>query len=131
MSSSLPSCCILHLLYSMINPQNSGLRAGELFPVVRIGSKSVVVITHASYSAPEFTVTLGKVATYSIIPEPAAGFVVEGDRVVRSEDARSESVSRNLTFDASPLFTVTIATTSPADLSAPNIVIITYFELQS
>ena len=41
--------------------------------------------------------------------EPATGFVVEGDKVVRLEGAKNASVSRNLTFDASPLFTVTIA----------------------
>jgi hypothetical protein len=35
------------------------------------------------------------------------------------------SESRNLTFDASPSFTVTIAATSPLDLSTPNIVMIT------
>jgi len=104
---------------------NSGLCAGELLPAVHIGSKSLVVNTHALYSSPAFTVTFGNVATYSIMPEPAAGFVVEGVEVVRSQDVRSRSVSRNLTFDASPLFVVTIATTSPFDLSAPNIVIIT------
>src|ERR671910_1124081 len=85
---------------------NSGLAAGELFPVVHMGSRVLTGNTHASYCPPAFTVTFGNVATYSIIPTPAA-----------------VSESRNLTFDASPLFTVTIATTSPFDLSTPNIVI--------
>jgi hypothetical protein len=50
---------------------------------------------------------LGKVATYSMIPDVAAGFIVEGAEVAGLEDAASNaSVSRNLTFDASPLFTV-------------------------
>src|ERR687898_1025192 len=87
---------------------NSGLAAGELFPVVHMGSRVLTGNTHASYCPPAFTVTFGNVATYSIIPTPAA-----------------VSESRNLTFDASPLFTVTIATTSPFDLSTPNIVMIT------
>jgi hypothetical protein len=47
---------------------NSGLAAGELFPVVHVKSKLLVVIIHALYSAPAFTVTFGNVATYSIIP---------------------------------------------------------------
>jgi hypothetical protein len=78
-----------------------------------------------TYTSPTSTVMFGKVATYSIISEPAAGFVVEGDKVVRLEGAKNASVSKNLTFDASPLFTVTIATTSPFDFSTPNIVKIT------
>jgi hypothetical protein len=39
-----------------VKSTNSGLRAGELFPVLHIGSKSVVVKTHALYSAPAFWV---------------------------------------------------------------------------
>jgi hypothetical protein len=100
---------------------NSGLAAGELFPVVHVNSKPVVVITHALYSAPVLTVTFGNVATYSIIP-PATVLVVEG---LELEDVKTASVSRNFTFDASPLFVVTIATTSPFDLSASNIVSMT------
>src|SRR5918993_977342 len=80
---------------------NSGLAAGELFPVVHMGSSVLTGNTHASYCPPAFTVTFGNVATYSIIPPPTA-----------------VSESRNLTFDASPLFTVTIATTSPFPVSA-------------
>jgi hypothetical protein len=38
---------------------NSGLEAGELRPVLHNTSRLLVVITHALYSAPEFTVTLG------------------------------------------------------------------------
>ena len=56
-------------------------------------------------------------------PDPTAGIVVGGANVERLEDVASNgSVSKNLTFDASPLFTATIATTSPLDLSTPNIV---------
>jgi hypothetical protein len=51
---------------------------------------------------------------------------VEGAEVLRSgEDPCNVEVSKNLTFEASPLFTVTIATISPFELSAPNIVNIT------
>src|ERR671914_1563353 len=99
---------------------NSGLAAGELFPVVHVNSNPTVVITHALYSAPVLTVTFGNVATYSIIP-PAAG-LVEGVELLRLEDVKRASESRNFTLDASPLFAVTIATTSPLDLSASNIV---------
>jgi len=42
---------------------------------------------------------------------------------VKLEDvANNGSVSKNLTFDVSPLFTATLATTYPLDLSTPNIV---------
>jgi hypothetical protein len=42
---------------------------------------------------------------------------------VKLEDvANNGSVSKNLTFDVSPLFTATIATTYHLDLSTPNIV---------
>ena len=55
--------------------------------------------------------------------DSAAGFMVEGAEVLRSgDDACNVEVSKNLTFDASPLFTVTIATISPFELFAPNIV---------
>src|SRR5215210_6084867 len=99
---------------------NSGLWAGELLPAVHIGSRSLVVNTHALYSSPAFTVTFGNVATYStrwlLLPSPALEFI--GTTYGASE-------SRNFTLDTSPLFTVTNATTSPFDLSTPNIVIIT------
>lgn len=95
---------------------NSGLVAGELFPVVHVNSKPMVVITHALYSAPVFTVTFGDVATYSIMPPPALGLVaVAVVEPVRLE-ADSMSVSRNFTLDASPLLAVTIATISPSPL---------------
>ena len=64
--------------------------------------------THALHSSPAFTITFGNVATYSIIPHTAAAFVVKGVEVVRLVDVRSRSVSRNLTFDASPSFTLTM-----------------------
>ena len=97
---------------------NSGLAAGELFPVVHVKSKLLVVITHALYYAPTFTVTFGKVATYSIIPPFVPGLVIEGVKAVGLGNFGGEPVSRNFTLDASPLFAVTIATTSPFDLSA-------------
>src|SRR5215216_2584543 len=90
---------------------NSGLEAGELFPVLHINSKSLVVITHALYSAPAFTVTFGNVATYSIKWLPVSPPLVFNGITYGASD------SRNLTLDASPLFVVTIATTSPLDLS--------------
>src|SRR5215204_7258966 len=94
------------------------------YPVAHVKSKLLVVITHALYSAPRSTVTFGNVATYSIIP-PAEGLVVDGVKAVGLGDFIDGSVSRNFTLDASPLFVVTIATTSPFDLSASNIVIMT------
>ena len=95
-------------------PINSGLAAGELFPVVHAKSKLLVVITHALYSAPTFTVTFGKVATYSIIPPFIPGLVI----AVGLGNYGGGPVPRNFTLDASPLFVVTIATTSAFDLSA-------------
>ncbi len=70
------------------------------------------------YTLPVSTVTLGNVATYSRIPalESGLGVIVKG---------LNPSVFRNFTFDASPLFTVAIATTSPLVLSTPNTVKIT------
>ena len=82
--------------------------------------KSLVVNTHALYSSPVVTVTFGNVATYStrwlLLPPRPLEFI--GTTYGASE-------SRNFTLEASPLFAVTIATTSPFDLSTPNIVIIT------
>jgi hypothetical protein len=78
------------------------------------------------YSAPEFTVIFGNVATYSIIPVSVGGLIVDGAGELRLVERDGNVFDSNvLTFDASPLFTVTIATTSPLDLSTPNIVIIT------
>jgi hypothetical protein len=105
-SSSINPCSTPAVAFNDISI-NSGLAAGEFWPVLQINSKPLVVTTQALYSFPAFTVTFGNVATYSIIPALAAGFVVEGDKVVRLEDeASNASVSRNLTFDASPSFTV-------------------------
>lgn len=76
---------------------------------------------------PESTVVFGNVATYSTIPELAAVVVVtSGDIELRLEE-RGGNVSdlKSLTLDSSPSFTVTIAITSPFDLSTPNIVIMT------
>ena len=110
----------------MIYPQTLGLGAGELFPVAQVKSKLLVVIIHVLYSVLAFTVTFGNVATYSIIPPFVAGLVVAGVNVVLGlGELRYCSVSRNFTLDASPLFTVTIATISPFDLSTSNIVRIT------
>jgi hypothetical protein len=70
---------------------------GELLPVAHIGCRSLVVNMHALYSSPTSTVTFGKVATYSTIFDPAAGFVVDGAKVVRLEEGgTSASVSKNL-----------------------------------
>jgi predicted dinucleotide-utilizing enzyme len=80
----------------------------------------LVVITHASYLSPEFTVTFGKVATNSIIPALESISVDETKEV--KLDGLKVSVSSNLTLDASPLFTVTNAITSPLVSSTPNIV---------
>ena len=96
---------------------NSGHAAGELFPVVHVKSKLLVVITHALYSAPIFTVTFGKVATYSIIPPFVPGLVIEV-KAVGLGNFGGGPVPRNFTLDASPLFVVTIATTSAFVLSA-------------
>src|SRR5215208_543527 len=85
-------------------PTNSGLAAGELFPVVHVKSKLLVVITHALYSAPTYTVTLGKVATYSIIPPFVPGLVIEEVKAVGLGNFGGEPVSRNFTLNASPLF---------------------------
>jgi hypothetical protein len=76
-------------------------------------------------SAPEFTVTLGNVATYSKIPalEPGLGVIVKEVRL--EETGLNPSVSRNFTLDPSPLFTVTIAITSPLVFSTPKTVIMT------
>jgi hypothetical protein len=78
------------------------------------------------YSLPEFTVTFGNVATYSIIPPSVGGLIVEGAGELRLVEIDGNASDSNiLTFDASPLFTVTTAIGSPLDLSTPNIVIIT------
>src|SRR5215210_684196 len=101
---------------------NSGLWAGELLPAVHIGSKSLVVITHALYSSPAFTVTFGNVATYStrwLLP-PSASLELEFNGTTYGA-----SESKNFTLESSPLFTITIAIISPFDLSTPNIVMIT------
>ena len=73
--SSVDSCSISPVAFSD-KSTNSGLEAGELFPVVHIISRTLTGNTHALYSSPASTVTFGKVATYSIISETAAGFVV-------------------------------------------------------
>ena len=43
---------------------NSGLEAGELFPILHVNSRSLTGNTHALYSSPASTVTFGKVATF-------------------------------------------------------------------
>jgi len=79
-------------------------------------------MTHALYSVPEFTVTLGNVATYSIIPVLELGFGVVLKEERLDETGLNASVSRNLTLDDSPLFTETSAITSPLVFSTPKIV---------
>ena len=69
------------------------------------------------------TVTFGNVATYSTIPELDVVAVV-GTGAIELIDG-NVSDSKSLTLEASPLFTVIIAITSPFDLSTPNIVIMT------
>jgi hypothetical protein len=88
------------------------LAARKLFPVVHVKSKLLVVITHALCSAPTVTVTSGKVAIYSTIPPFVPVLVIEGVKAVGLGDFGGRPVSRNFTLDASPLFAVTIATTS-------------------
>lgn len=54
------------------------------------------------------------------------GLTVEGAGELRLVERDGNASDSNiLTFDASPLFTVTTATKSPLDLSTPNIVIMT------
>ena len=90
-SSSINTCSTPAVVFNDISI-NSGLAAGEFRPVLHINSKSLVVTTQASYCSPAFIVTFGKVATYSIIPASAVGFVVEGDKVVRLEGATNAYV---------------------------------------
>jgi hypothetical protein len=92
--SSIVTCSIPPVAFSD-KSTNSGLEAGELFPILHVNSRSLTGNTHALYSSPASTVTFGKVATYSIISEPAAGFMVEGDKVVRLEGAKNASISKN------------------------------------
>jgi hypothetical protein len=82
-------------------------------------------MTQVLYSSPEFTVTLGNVATYSKIPVLEFGFGVIVKEVKLEEIGSNASVSRNFTLDSSPLFTVTSAITSPLVFSTPKIVKIT------
>src|SRR5215203_1868244 len=115
-SSVIATCSTSPLVAFKDKSTNSGLAAGELFPDLHISSKSLTVATHALYSSPEFTVTFGNVATYSIrwLP-PSLAF----NGTTSGPDA-----SNNFTFAASS-FAVTIAITSPLDSSTPNIVIMT------
>jgi hypothetical protein len=77
--STIVTCSIPPVAFSD-KSTNSGLEAGEFFPILHINSKSLT------------------------------GIVVEGANVVRLEHAASNgSVSKNLTLDASQLFTATIA----------------------
>ena len=71
--------------------------------------------------------TFGNVATYSTIPELDLVAVVGTGAIELRLDERDGNVSdsKSLTLEASPLFTVIIAITSPFDLSTPNIVIMT------
>src|SRR5215207_2502842 len=115
-SSVIATCSTSPLVSFKDKSTNSGLAAGELLPDLHISSKSLTVATHALYSSPEFTVTFGNVATYSIrwLP-PSLAF----NGTTSGPDA-----SNNFTFAASS-FAVTIAITSPLDSSTPNIVIMT------
>jgi hypothetical protein len=103
---------------------NSGPAAGELFPVVHIKIQTFscyytrLILCTNIYS----NIWKGHVFCNTSICSRA------GNR--RSQSSRigyfgGEPVSKNFTLDASPIFAVTIATTSPFDLSASNIVIIT------
>jgi hypothetical protein len=56
----------------------------------------VVVVTHALYSVPVFTVTLGNVAIYSKIPPLEAGVGVKTKEVGLEETGLNASVSRIL-----------------------------------
>jgi hypothetical protein len=103
---------------------NSGLAAGGLFPVVHVKSKLLVVVTHELICTNIYS-KIWKGRHVFHIPPFVPGLVTEGVKAVGLGNFGGEPASRNFTLDASPLFEVTIATTSPFDLSALNIVIIT------
>ena len=99
------------------------LAARKLFPVVHVKSKLLVGNTYTSFSATTVTLTSEKAAIYSTAPPFVQVLAIEGVTALGLGDFGGGPVFRDLTLNASLLFAVTIATTSPFVLSASNIVI--------